>query len=183
MPVPVTASPFASVASNQVFRPNEAPASGGTIRAQFNVSIVQASFEVSINSGNEPLALLFKSAIESLNDFLEADFGPNAIQNAVNQDNSPEGTADRIVSLATGFFDAFKEQNPGLGEEDVLQKFLDTIRSGFEQGFQEASDILNGLGVLNGSIADGINRTHELVLQGFADFEAAHSPRSDQAVA
>lgn len=142
-------------------------------RAQLNASIVKSSLEVSIRSGNEPLALLYRSAIDRLNEILEPEFGANAIQNAASQDNSPEATAARIVSLSTGFFEAYKAQHPGEDSAELLDKFMGLIRQGFEQGYAEASGILDGLGVLDGYVAAGIARTHELVLQGYADFEAA----------
>jgi len=144
-------------------------------RAQLNQSILQASLSVSINSQNEPLALLFKTAIDSLNETLKADFGENAIQNAVEQDNTPEGTAGRIVSLSTAFFGAYKAQHPEQDQDTVLKNFIATIRGGFETGFKEAKDILSGLNVLNGDIASNIEKTHDLVLKGYADFEAAQS--------
>jgi hypothetical protein len=161
-------------------KPGEAISAQAQARAELNSSIVKASIETSISSKNEPLALLLKSAITRINEILEPELGKNALQNALGQDNTPEGTAGRIVSLSTGFFEAFKQQHPGEDEADVLKNFMATIRRGFEQGFQEASDILDGLGVLSGDIASGIGKTHELVLKGYADFEAAHSSsRSD----
>ena len=142
-------------------------------KTQFNAAIVTASFDVAISSGNESLALLYKSAINSINVVLKQERGDNAIQNAFGQDNSAEGTAGRIVSISTGFYEAFKRQHPGEDEADVLSNFMSTIKRGFEQGYQEAADILQGLGVLSGDIKSGIEKTYELVLQGYADFEAA----------
>lgn len=142
-------------------------------KTQFNASIVTASFDVAISSGNESLALLYKSAINSINVVLKQERGDNAIQNAFGQDNSAEGTAGRIVSISTGFYEAFKRQHPGENEADVLSNFMSTIKRGFEQGYKEAADILQGLGVLSGDIKSGIEKTYELVLQGYADFEAA----------
>ena len=142
-------------------------------KTQFNASIVTASFDVAISSGNESLALLYKSAINSINVVLKQDRGDNAIENAFGQDNSAEGTAGRIVSISTGFYEAFKRQHPGEDEADVLSNFMSTIKSGFEQGYKEAADILQGLGVLGGDIKSGIEKTYDLVLQGYADFEAA----------
>ncbi len=142
-------------------------------RTQFNAAIVTASFDVAISSGNESLALLYKSAINSINVVLKQDRGDNAIENAFGQDNSAEGTAGRIVSISTGFYEAFKRQHPGEDEADVLSNFMSTIKRGFEQGYKEAADILQGLGVLGGDIKSGIEKTYELVLQGYADFEAA----------
>lgn len=142
-------------------------------KTQLNTSIVTASFDVAISSGNESLALLYKSAINSINVVLKQERGDNAIQNAFGQDNTPEGTAGRIVSISTGFYEAFKRQHPGENEADVLSKFMSTIKSGFEQGYKEATDILQGLGVFAGDIKSGIEKTYALVTQGYADFEAA----------
>jgi hypothetical protein len=152
-------------------------------RANFNSAVVQSALKTSISAKNEPLALLYRSVVENLNNALEADFGPNAIPNAMDQDNSPEATAQRIVSMSTGFFEAFKQQHSGEDEDVLLGQFMDTISGGFERGFTEAADILNGLGVLDGSIATNIDKTHALVLQGYADFAEAHqAPSQDSAL-
>ncbi|WP_317203989.1 DUF5610 domain-containing protein [Janthinobacterium sp.] len=154
-------------------------------RLQLNAAILQASVNVSIGAQNEPLALLFKSAITSLNETLQGQFGDNAIENAASQDNTPDGTPDgtagRIVSLSTGFFDAFKKQHPGEDEGAVLKQFMATIRGGVETGFSESRDILKGLNVLSGDIAGNIDKTYALVQKGYADFEAAHTPKTDGA--
>jgi hypothetical protein len=147
---------------------------------QLNASIVQASLEVSINTKNEPLALLYKTAITNLNEALKPQFGENAIQNATGQDNTPQGTAGRIVALSTGFFEAYKRRNPDQAPDIALKNFMDTIRGGMEKGFGEARDILKGLNVLGGDIASNIDKTYELVSQGYADFEACQkSPKSE----
>lgn len=145
---------------------------------QLNAAILQASSNVAIGSQNDPLALIYKSAITSINEKLQAEFGPDALQNASSQDNTPDGTADRIVSLSTGFFDAFKKQHPNDDPDVVLGKFMDTIRKGFESGFKEASNILKGLDVLKGGVASNIEKTYALVQQGYAAFEAAHSSKA-----
>ena len=146
-------------------------------KLQLNAAILQASMNVSISSQNDPLALVYKSAITSINEALQADFGDNAVQNAASQDNSAEATANRIVSLSTGFFEAFKKQNPGMDNDAALEKFMGTISGGMEKGFSEARDILKGLNVLQGDIAGNIDKTYELVQTGYADFVAAHSSK------
>jgi hypothetical protein len=140
---------------------------------QLNASIVQASMSVSISSGDNSQALVFKTALDGINDALRADFGDDAIQNAVSQDNTPEGTAGRIVALSTGFFDSFKKQNPGMDDDAVMQKFMDTIGSGMEKGFKEAREVLKGLSALGGDVASNIDKTYELVQKGYADFVAS----------
>ena len=147
-------------------------------RMQLNVSILQESASVSLNAENDPLALVYKSAITSINEQLEADFGPDAIQNAAGQDNSPEGTAGRIVSLSTAFFSAFQQQHAELGGDEALNRFMDTIKGGIDQGFKEARDILTGLKVLGGDIASNIDKTYELVQKGLDDFIAKQGRQS-----
>lgn len=183
-PLPPSASPVAASArlnhesAAADHRKDSTAKANQDARAQLNAGIVEASLKISIKSGNEPQALLFRSAIDRLNEMLAPELGENAIQNAMSQDNSPEATAERIVSLSTGMFEAFKGQHAEESEAAVLEKFMATIRSGFEQGFRDAQGILKGLGVLKGDIAAGIDRTYELVIKGYADFEAGWSQTS-----
>jgi len=170
--ISATDSAASSAAKRSEILPTQAEA-----RSQLNAAIVTASFEVSIKTKNEPLTLLLKTAITGINDLLKPQFGENAIQNAASQDNTAEGTSGRIVSLSTGFYEAFKQQHTGEDEAAVLKSFMATIRSGFEQGYKEASGILQGMNVLNSDVASGISKTYDLVQKGYADFEAAQSSR------
>ncbi len=181
MSTPITASSaaqLADVASTNAAKPSETLPTQAETRTQLNASIITASFEVAISSQNEPLALLLKTAITGINDLLKPEFGENAIQNAAGQDNTPEGTAGRIVSLSTGFYEAYKSQHAGEDEATVLKNFMATIRGGFERGYQEAGDILKGMNVLEGDIASNIDKTYQLVQKGYADFEAAQSSKA-----
>ncbi|MDR2881673.1 MAG: DUF5610 domain-containing protein, partial [Azoarcus sp.] len=146
-----------------------------TVRKSTNLQILQASADVSIKAGNQSLTLLYRSAIDRINEILTPELGPNAIQNAVASgvDTSPEATANRIVSLSTGFFENYAAQHPGKDRDQLATDFVALIRKGFEKGFNEAKDILSGLGVLNGNIADGIQRTYDLVQKGYDDFLAS----------
>ena len=166
-----TSSP--STSTNAVSTSESAESSRVKTKATQNAAILQSSLDVSLQSKDQPLALLLKSAITGINDLLKSQYGDNAIQAAISQDNTPSGTADRIVSLSTGFYEAFKQQHPGEDANDVLTKFMDTIRGGFEQGAKEAQDILSGMGVLSGDIASNIDETLTQVRQGYDDFETA----------
>ncbi|MGP1691862.1 MAG: DUF5610 domain-containing protein [Giesbergeria sp.] len=151
--------------------------SASTLRSQQNAQILQASMDVSIKSANSSLALLYRTAIDRINEFLEPELGPNAIGDTNTPDNSPEATAGRILSLSTAFYDAYAAQpsNKDKDPETLARDFVALIRSGFERGFGEARDILNGLGVLgeDSPIEQGINKTYSLVAQGFDDFLAS----------
>lgn len=143
-------------------------------KAEQNRAILESSLQVSLQSGNQSLALLYRTAVEELNKVLETDLGANAIQNAYDSglDVSPEATAERIVSQTTAFFSAYQEQNPGLSLEEQVTRFTDIIGGGIDQGFSEAREILDGLNVLEGDIAANIDTTYDLVqekLTAFAD--------------
>ena len=172
-----TAAPAAPATDNVKGKDDSGMGAVQKAKGQLNASIVQASLTVSIGAGNDPLALLLKSALTGVNEALKDQFGDNAIQNAVSQDNTPEGTAGRIVALSTAFYDAFKQQHPGEDPDAVLQKFLDTIRGGATTGFSEARGILRGLNVLGGDIASNIDKTQQLVDKGYDDFLAAHKSK------
>lgn len=142
-------------------------------RTAQNTRILEASLQVSIQSGNNSQALLFRSAIDKISELLAPAKGADALQSAMGEDNSAEATAGRILSLSTGFFDSYAAQNPNKDPETLVKDFVALIRSGFEQGYQEAADILKGLGVLGGEVESGIQKTYELVQKGLDDFLSA----------
>ncbi|MYM37167.1 hypothetical protein GTP44_22955 [Duganella sp. FT50W] len=178
MATPVSVTSSNTSAATQVQSKDAQPLSpAARAKAELNASIVQASLSVSISSANDPMSVVLKTALTGINEALKDDFGDNAIQNAMSQDNTPEGTAGRIVSLSTGFFEAYKRQNPGQDEGELLTRFMETIKGGVDKGFKEARDILDGLKVLNGDIASNIDQTYTLVQKGFESFVTAQQSR------
>ena len=175
---PADAARQNSAAASRVQRQEQV--SEAALRKDLNVGILQASMAVSIRAGDESQALLFRTAIEGINEALAPTLGPDAIQNAMGQDNSAEATAGRIVSMSTAFFDAYAARRPEDDPETVLRDFTDVIRGGFEKGFGEARDILSGLGVFTGAVEADVTKTRELVLQGYDRFMLERLPSSDQ---
>lgn len=137
-----------------------------------NSAIVRSQMEVSLKMGNEPMALLYKTALSAINEALDPTQETKPIQTAYDNkiDVSPEATATRIVSLATGFFQAFQQQNPDIAPEESLNKFMSVISGGIETGFKDARDILESLSVLDGKIATDIDSTYDLVQEGLKHF-------------
>ena len=156
----------------------DATTTAANAQSQLNAAIIQASFDTAISSKNEPLALLLKTAITGINEALKPTLGDNAIQNATGQDNTPEGTAGRIVSMSTGFFAAYKSQHSDQSDAEALTSFMSTIRGGFEKGYKEATGLLKGLGVFNGDVASNVEKTYSLVQQGYAAFETSQTASS-----
>ena len=152
-----------------------------------NSQILQASLQVSIQAGSDSLALLYRTAVDEINNVLAPDLGPDAIQNAMSQDNSAQATAGRIVGLSTAMFNAYAARYPDKDMEVVAKDFVNVVRGGFEQGYKEAEDILNSLGVLSAGspVAEGISQTFALVQKGYDDWLANKlaSLRSDPAQA
>lgn len=139
---------------------------------QLNVQILKSSMEVSIKAGEKSQAMVFRAAIDRINELLAPEMGPDAIQGAMGQDNSAEATAGRILSLSTGFFGAYAARRQHDDPDQVAKDFVALIRGGFEKGFNEATDILKGLDVFKGEIESGVMKTFDLVQKGLDDFLA-----------
>lgn len=144
------------------------------VQQETNVRILEFSLEVSIRSGDQSQSLLFRTAIENINERLAPELGPDAIQNAAasGEDFSPEAVANRLLSFATGLFDAFATQRSGEDVDQITRDFVDVIREGFERGFGEAREILEGLGVFSGDVESNAMRTFDLFMKGLDDFLA-----------
>lgn len=156
----------------------EQQASKETMKIQAQASIIQHLFGEGAPKDQNALKILFQETIDQLNQALEADLGPNAIsaEKLAEQGGmdywSPENTAGRIVQGTTAFFEAYKESNPNLEGEALLDKFLSVIGGGIESGFNDATDMLKGFGVFDGSVKDNAEKTYDLVQQGLQDFRA-----------
>ena len=198
---PATSLPATTDAANDTTKADSAQdvkLTPAIAKQQLNAAILQSSLEVSLSSQNDPLSLVYKSAIENLNDILKPELGDNAIQNAASQDNSPEATAGRILSFIKSALGLFS-QNSKTGDstdgadsadgadstdntkrDANIDKFMSLIQKGVDQGFDEARGILSSLKVLNGDIASNIDKTYEILKKGIADFVASlKNPTAD----
>lgn len=147
-----------------------------------NTAILEAQQDVNLSAGNEPMQLLYKAAIEAINEELAPTMGEHAIETAVAQgvDTSPEATAERIVSFATQFFAIHQEQKSGMSFDEQLSSFMDIISGAIDQGFDEAKDILSGLKVLEGDIEAGVDKTYGLVQEGLQAFRDSFNQEPEQ---
>ncbi|WP_299795947.1 DUF5610 domain-containing protein [uncultured Shewanella sp.] len=152
-----------------------------TSKQLMNTAIISAQQEVNLSSTNEPMVLLYRAAIEAINEELAPTMGENAIQNAYDSgvDTSPEATAERIVSFATQFFPLHQEQNSDMNFDEQLSSFMDIIGGAIDQGFDEAKDILSSLQVLEGDIEAGVEQTYALVQEGLAAFKDSFNSGDD----
>ena len=141
-----------------------------------NAQILESSLQVSLQSGNDGLALLYRTAIEGINTVLEPELGPDAVGQALQLDTSPEATATRILSLSTAMYARYAAQHRHQSPEEVARDFVALIRGGFEVGYAEAQEILQSLGVWGAespttqSVTQSVERTQALVQQGLSDW-------------
>ncbi len=109
---------------------------------------------------NAPKAqgLLNQQVLNQLNETLVAQ-GAAVPETLDVNDFTPEAVSDRILGFIRGALAGAE----GDGQRGEL---LAQARAGVEQGLAEARDILQGLGVLNGQIADDVDRTEALIFEG-----------------
>lgn len=158
-------------------------------KAETDARTLQAHLNVSVGSKEKPMQLLYKAAIEAIDEELEETLGPDSTQRNFDAgiDFSPEATADRIIKASTAFFYSYQEQHPEENLEEQLDNFIAIVSGGVDQGFDEARHILDGLGVLEGDIEDNINRTYDFVMEGYQGFRdrilgqqiTTHSPEDN----
>lgn len=143
-----------------------------TNKRQLNAVIIESSLKFSKTIGDQPLSLLFKTALQGINEALKEGGVERSAEEIYESglDFSPEATAERIVTLSTQLLGSYREQHPEMGEKESLTSFVDIISGGIDQGFAEAKDILDSLNVLNGEIAKNIDKTYELVQEGLQSF-------------
>ncbi|NQZ53075.1 MAG: DUF5610 domain-containing protein [Piscirickettsiaceae bacterium] len=141
-------------------------------KKQLNAAILESTINANLTAGNDSQSLVLKTALEGINEALRETFGDDSIQTAYEAgiDVSPEATADRIVSLSTGFLSLYQQQHPELSQEEAVTAFVDIISGGIDTGFTEARDILTSLNVLQGEIASNIDKTYDLVQEKLAAF-------------
>ena len=128
-----------------------------------NAKIIKAQQNVKITAGDKNMELVFRAAIERLNEILAPSLGVEAIDNAEPDDYTPEKVADRIVSFATAFFGSFRKQHEDLSDKEALDAYMKIIGDAVDQGFNEAKNILKGLKVLEGDVSNTIEETYKLV--------------------
>lgn len=129
-----------------------------------------------ISAGENPLKLVEKLSLEQLQELFQPYLGEDVLEQGLAQDNSPQGTASRIVDIATGFFETYRARHPDENASTALEKFVDFIRKAIDKGFSEARNILEGLSLLDGEIADNIDKTYELVQRGLDQFLEENRP-------
>ena len=129
------------------------------------------NFSSAIKSQSESLSILANKVIDKLDEMLREEL-PEGIRSLDPEEYTPEKTASRIVDTVTALMPIYERQNPGKEGEELLTSFVDTIKSGITQGFEEAKEILQALGAFEiEGVESGIEETRSLINDKLLDFE------------
>lgn len=126
-----------------------------------------------INNLFKGLSITADEIIEKLNELLKTAL-PNGVQSLKPEEVTPEATATKIVNGVTAFFDNFAERNPELEGEELINAFMKEVRSGVQQGYDDAFQTLEGLGAFGfEGVKEGVQQTKVLIEEKLAAFEKA----------
>ncbi|WP_319381466.1 DUF5610 domain-containing protein [Thiomicrorhabdus sp.] len=161
------------------------------IKIQTQASLVEHLFSDPENAQQSALKITYQSAIEKLNERLSADLGLDSqAEPLINQKRleeqggmdywSPENTASRIVQGSTAFLGAFQNAHPELEGDALIERFVEVIGGGIDQGFADAKGFLGELDVYEGSIADTVEQTYQEVQRMLNEFKEAHMSSKEE---
>ncbi|MCO6430923.1 MAG: DUF5610 domain-containing protein [Deltaproteobacteria bacterium] len=147
------------------------------LKYQLDVSIVASinnndgdRYSVDFGSPEKAVALSAQEIVSKLNELL-APALPQGIEGLKPEETTPEASADRIVKSVSALFPAFAAQNPELSDEEVLDKFMEEVKKGVQQGYDEAFQILEGLGAFSfEGVQSGVEQTKILIDQKLDSF-------------
>lgn len=118
------------------------------------------------------LTVLADNILSKLDEILKEDL-PDGIASLKPEDHTPEATAQRIVDGTTALFAVYAKQNPEMEGEELIDSFMETIRGGIKQGYNEAAAILGDIGAFDiDGVQSGIEKTMLLVEEKLQAFES-----------
>ncbi len=151
----------------------------GNIRHSANALIVEKTLadtdtvNIDFKDKFKTLNLTAQEIVKKLNELLQSTL-PEGIESLNPDQYTSEATSTRIVQGVTAFFGVFKGQHPDLSEEEALDKFMDTVKSGVQKGYDDAFGTLKGLGAFDiDGIQKGVEQTKILIDQKLDSFYQA----------
>jgi hypothetical protein len=127
--------------------------------------------DVDFRPSYKALSLTAQEILNKLNEMLKGRL-PDGIESLTPEEVTPDATAERIVTGIAAMYDGFVKSNPDLAPEEALDRFLAAARSGVDQGYSDAYEILDGLGAFQfDGVEDGISQTKSLIEEKLAAFE------------
>jgi hypothetical protein len=90
-------------------------------------------------------------------------------------DLSPEATAERIFDISKSHFENWRDQNPEMSEEELIDSFEEAVRAAIDQGYERAVDIFSGVEIDDGvleSAVETVSILHKLLSEYCVDLFA-----------
>ncbi len=150
-------------------------------RASPNSAVAMvARQQADIQVAGQPLSLLARTLTQGLNESLQASLGEQATVLAFDEEPGAELFASQFEASLSALFERYSLARPEPPPATTFGEFMDLVRAGLEQGFNEAREVLGGLSVPTEEGAAGLDQVEGLingVLAAFeADFAAATAP-------
>ena len=128
------------------------------------------SVNISFKDLYKSLSITSKEIVDKINELLKSKL-PDGVQSLKPSEVTPESTSDTIVQGVTSLFAAFTRQNPKLTPENLVKTFIEQAKSGVEQGYGQAKQILGDLGAFEyEGVESGIATTKDLIMQKLDTF-------------
>ncbi len=118
---------------------------------------LQSSFQDATAKGKSPEAASNDTVLNRLASNIPG-MSTDDLKSLKEDDFTPEKVANRIGDFVAQGLEAARRN--GRSEEDI-QKMYNAAVAGVQKGFEEAREILDGLGALSGSIAKNVDLTEE----------------------
>lgn len=150
--------------------------SPGKKRSTFSTALDKAStgtdyVDVGMKEVYKSLTVLADQVIAKLNEIMATEL-PDGVASLKPEEHTPEATAQRIADGVTALLPIYAEQHPELEGEELIKSFMETIRGGVKQGYDEAMGILDAIGALSiDGVSQGIEETMRLVEEKLKYFE------------
>lgn len=117
------------------------------------------------------LTVLGDKVISKLNELLAAEV-PEGITSLNPEEHTAEATAQRIADGTTALFSIYAKQNPDKDGEELISSFMETIRGGIKDGYNEAMAALGDIGALDiDGVSSSIEKTMALVEEKLKAYE------------
>ena len=105
---------------------------------------------------------------------LEAAFGEFYLdsEDPADMDRCPEATAQRIFRICREFFESWRDQNPEMGEDELIDSFEEAVRSAVDEGYERAVDIFSSMeidDVILESAVETVSILHKSLNEYFSD--------------
>lgn len=162
--------PASGLLRNHVVEPGALKAGELTYSVELaDTRLPGSGIDIDIGVGAKPMPLLMSSLLENIHQQLRSrSVNVTSIKRADEplQDN-PDAVAKSITKQIEGLYTGFQQQHPQLDELSARGQFNRLVADGLESGLAETRSILSGVGALQAGVAARIERTYDLVQQGF----------------